>query len=127
MSIKATLVAFFASSVALALPTATTPAPNVWEVTNFALSDNTGNGFTYAFNIQTTADDTDRFTTLCTGSTVQAGLMPCEDPAVTAVVWSTGAVNGVEGFELHAAFENEKGSIQVPSGVSSFGLYGYSS
>lgn len=127
MSIKATLVALFASSVALALPTVITPAPNVWEVTNFALSGNTGNGLTYAFDIQATADDTDKFITSCTGSTVQAGLMPCLDPTVTAVVWSTGVVRGVEGFELHAAFESEKGSIQVPSGVSSFGLYGYSS
>jgi hypothetical protein len=125
MFVKTALIALCASPMALALPTATGPASNVWEVTNFSLTDNTGNGLTYSFDIQATADDTDKFATSCTGSTVQAALSPCVIQAVSAVVWSTGVVNGVEGFGLHAAFGDEKGSIQVPSGATSFGLYGY--
>lgn len=125
MFAKAALITLFASAV-LGTPTASAPA-NTWQVTNFNLGDDTGNGYTYSFNIQTTADDSEYFNTFCTGSTVQAGRLPCVDPAVTAVVWSTGIVDGVEGFELHAAFGDEKGSIAVPPNTTSFGLYGYSS
>ncbi|RFU30438.1 hypothetical protein B7463_g5925, partial [Scytalidium lignicola] len=126
MFAKTALVALFASSVALALPTSGTPS-NTWQVTYFSLGDDTGNGLKYAFDIQTTADDTEKFAAYCSGSTVQAGLLPCSDPAVTAVVWSTGIVNGVEGFELHAAFGKETGSVPIPPATRSFGLYAYES
>ncbi|KAH8809360.1 hypothetical protein F5884DRAFT_753846 [Xylogone sp. PMI_703] len=120
LNIKTALAVLFASSVALAAQ-----PPSTWQVTDFSLGDDTGNGLTYSFTIQSTADETDNFKASCTGSTAQASLLPCSDPAVTAVVWSTGVVNGVQGFELHAAYGNEKGEIAVPPNTSSFGLYAY--
>jgi hypothetical protein len=122
MYAKTALFALAASTVAFALPSAITrrESPTTWQVSNFELTNDTGNGFTYTFQISGEAPD-GGFNTLCTGSTVQAGLGPCvQNTAVTAVVHSTGVVNGVEGFELQAAFAGATGSVQVPEGETSF-------
>jgi hypothetical protein len=123
MFTKIAVLALSASSLAFALPSsapARRESPTTWQVSNYELTNDTGNGWTYTFQISGEAPD-GGFNTECTGSTVQAGLAPCvQNTAVTAVVHSTGIVNGVEGFELQAAFATATGEIQVPAGESSF-------
>lgn len=120
MFAKTALLALAASSVTFASPLKPRESPTTWTVSNYALTNPTGNGYTYSFQISGEAPD-GGFNTLCTGSTVQAGLGPCvQNTAVTAVVHSTGVVNGVEGFELQAAFAGATGNIAVPEGETSF-------
>ena len=123
MFAKFSLLALAASTVAFALPSSSVfrrESPTTWQVSNYQLTNPTGNGYTYSFQISGEAPD-GGFNTLCTGSTVQAGLLPCvQNTAVTAVVHSTGTVNGVQGFELSAAFAGATGEVQVPAGETSF-------
>jgi hypothetical protein len=112
------LLVLLASVLATALPSR--ESPTTWQVANYDLSNDTGNGYTYSFQLSGEAPDCG-FNTLCTGSTVQAGAAPCvQNSALTAAVYSTGSVDGVEGFELQAAFEGATGEVQVPAGESSF-------
>ena len=120
MFARTALLALVASSVAFASPLKARESPTTWQVSDFELTNDTGNGFTYTFQISGEAPD-GGFNTVCTGSTVQAGLGPCvQNTAVTAVVHSTGVVNGVQGFELQAAFAGATGDIAVPAGETSF-------
>jgi hypothetical protein len=120
MFAKAFLALPLLASLTLASPLKTRESPTTWTVSNYELTNDTGNGFTYTFQISGEAPD-GGFNTLCTGSTVQAGLGPCvQNTAVTAVVHSTGVVNGVEGFELQAAFAGATGEIEVPAGETTF-------
>jgi hypothetical protein len=120
MLAKTALLALAASSVAFASPLKNRESPTTWQVSNYELTNDTGNGYTYTFQISGEAPD-GGFNTLCTGSTVQAGLGSCvQNTAVTAAVHSTGVVNGVEGFELQAAFADATGDIAVPAGETNF-------
>jgi hypothetical protein len=107
-------------SLTLASPLKTRESPTTWTIADFELTNNTGNGWTYNLQISGEAPF-GGFNTACTGSTVQTGLAPCvQNSAVTAVVHSTGFVNGVEGFELQAGFERATAETPVTSGEATF-------